>query len=251
MSPAMLPKGALLPPTLLSGHRELYSRNSQVDDVSVPQQIEESHTYIPDKSRRWLFQAPPPVPCCPLGDLVTPRRGQFKVGASVQPGEPKIREYVGTFNRSPIHVAMGREMGAIGRHRRWGGCQYLGFGLVALAMLICLSLAAVWCWAAPSAARHSAFWMDCMFVSEGFGSTCKRDSADHSLDGGGTATVLTLGPQTHCEQRCLERTDCSGYEYRAHEKRCELWHVPVGFTKLAHHPKEFECKAKLCNRQAA
>lgn len=233
-----------------------FTPNNLANDARVPQQTEEFHTYIPNKSKdkRWLFDAPPPVQCCDVGgDGVTPcfMQPPCKAGASVQLQEPKVREYPDTLNGSPVDVAMGREVGAIAGPRQWGGRHHLGLEHVAAASLICLIVAAIWCWAAPSVARHSALGADCMFVSMGSGSTCKRGSADTSLDGGGTATVLTLGPQTQCEQRCLARTDCFGYEYRSNEWRCELWHVHVGATKLAHHPSQFECKKKLCKRRAA
>merc|ERR1719362_2677834 len=86
-----------------------------------------------------------------------------------------------------------------------------------------------------------------VFVSMGPGTLCKSSEEDDSLDGGGTATVHDIGPQGACQKFCQEDNTCTGYEYRAIEERCEIWHIPIRYARKAVHPFEFECKAKHCN----
>merc|ERR1719433_338361 len=91
-------------------------------------------------------------------------------------------------------------------------------------------------------ARHSRFPVhilvpdlskDCLFVSMGPGTLCKSSKEDLSLDGGGTATVHPIGPQGACEKFCQDDGSCTGYEYRAIEERCEIWHIPIRYARQA------------------
>mmetsp|Transcript_119037 Transcript_119037/g.237344 ORF Transcript_119037/g.237344 Transcript_119037/m.237344 type:complete len:186 (+) Transcript_119037:79-636(+) len=91
---------------------------------------------------------------------------------------------------------------------------------------------------------------DCLFVSMGPGTLCKSSKDDLSLDGNGTAKVHAIGPQGRCQKFCLEDDTCTGYEYRAIEERCEIWHIPIRYARKAVHPFEFECKAKHCNHDS-
>lgn len=87
----------------------------------------------------------------------------------------------------------------------------------------------------------------CTFVSMGLGTTCKVDRDDHTFDGEGTTNVKTLAPQAECQNWCDTHDSCTGYEYRSTEMRCEIWHLPIGYSKPAQHPFEFECKRKKCD----
>jgi len=88
----------------------------------------------------------------------------------------------------------------------------------------------------------------CTFESMGLGTTCKVDREDHTFDGEGTTNVKTLAPQAECQNWCATHDSCTGYEYRSTEMRCEIWHLPIGYSKPAQHPFEFECKRKKCSR---
>mmetsp|Transcript_49434 Transcript_49434/g.95570 ORF Transcript_49434/g.95570 Transcript_49434/m.95570 type:complete len:171 (+) Transcript_49434:33-545(+) len=89
----------------------------------------------------------------------------------------------------------------------------------------------------------------CFFISKGQGMACKLSPMDHSMDGAGTATVKhPFGPQRECERLCRDQKNCTGYEYRTVEMRCELWHAKIGYAMVTDHPYEFECKVKICGR---
>merc|ERR1719150_2785906 len=83
---------------------------------------------------------------------------------------------------------------------------------------------------------------NCLFMSRGLHTACKRDEKDHSLDGLGTAVVHVSRTQASCEDNCLFDQRCVGYEYGAQANRCELWYEKIGFSYQEY---DFECKVKM------
>jgi len=66
------------------------------------------------------------------------------------------------------------------------------------------------------------------FVSLGWHTVCRRDKADHTMNGFGTTQVVHHETLNSCSQMCTDsKTYCYGFEYRAHQARCELWTQPI------------------------
>lgn len=83
-------------------------------------------------------------------------------------------------------------------------------------------------------------------VSQGPCTVCRLGPEDHSLDGMGTARIVTLSLEP-CRQRCLKDGSCTGIEFRRSESRCELWTRPILLTPhnpFRFVPDDFECFKK-------
>jgi len=86
------------------------------------------------------------------------------------------------------------------------------------------------------------------FKSMGFGTVCRKDSADESPDDRGHAQVLTTKSLHECSEHCHSRGDrCFGFEFRHSEARCELWPEAICKAEAPSkdiQPNDFECFTK-------
>jgi len=66
------------------------------------------------------------------------------------------------------------------------------------------------------------------YTSMGWHTVCRRDKADQTMNGYGTSQTVNDQTLNSCSTLCNGwKTYCFGFEYRAHEKRCEIWTAPI------------------------
>lgn len=91
------------------------------------------------------------------------------------------------------------------------------------------------------------------FVSKGPHTVCRHYSPEEqhtNRDGRGKIPIITSNGLEDCKQKCRDRKDCKGVEFRTSENRCEIWTLEIKYAidvkdyygeKKDRGPADFEC----------